>query len=193
MNHLANYLTRCLIDNNVVEKELEEEYIYGFQKLFGKLLNYTTLIILSIYYDVFVPGIIFMIVFFSLRERTGGYHMKTAFQCYLGTVGSYLLMIRIAVPVIMGKVFFYSVITVISILIIFLFAPVNHPNLLLNKQEMEVCRQSSRWLAILVSGCIWIAYALQPKEICIAYAVMGAGMDAVMILMAKIAGQEVKR
>ena len=101
-------------------------------------------------------------------------------------------MIRIAAPAIMGKDFIYIIIVVISILVIFIFAPVNHPNLLLDEQEIEVCRQSSRWLVILVTGGIWIACVLQAKEICVAYAVVGLGLDAVMILMAKIAGQEVK-
>lgn len=60
MNSLANYLTKCLITNDLVEKEQEEEYIYGFEKLLGKVLNYTALVILSIYCKVFVPGIFFM-------------------------------------------------------------------------------------------------------------------------------------
>lgn len=192
MNTLANYLTRCLIANDIVEKEQEEEYVYGFQKLLGKVLNYTTLLLLSIHNKVLVPGMILMFVFFSLRERTGGYHAKTPLRCYLGTVASYFLMIRILIPAIMGKHFTYTTIVVISILVVFIFAPVNHPNLLLDRQEIEVCRQSSRWLVLMVAGGIWIACVLQAKEICVAYAVVGLGLDAVLILMAKIAGQEVK-
>lgn len=192
MNTLANYLTRCLIANDIVEKEQEEEYVYGFQKLLGKILNYTTLLLLSIHNKVLVPGMILMFVFFSLRERTGGYHAKTPLRCYLGTVVSYFLMIRILIPAIMGKHFTYTTIVVISILVVFIFAPVNHPNLLLDRQEIEVCRQSSRWLVLMVAGGIWIACVLQAKEICVAYAVVGLGLDAVLILMAKIAGQEVK-
>lgn len=192
MNTLANYLTRCLIANDIVEKEQEEEYVYGFQKLLGKVLNYTTLLLLSIHNKVLVPGMILMFVFFSLRERTGGYHAKTPLRCYLGTVVSYFLMIRILIPAIMGKHFTYTTIVVISILVVFIFAPVNHPNLLLDRQEIEVCRQSSRWLVLMVAGGIWIACVLQAKEICVAYAVVGLGLDAVLILMAKIAGQEVK-
>ena len=87
MTSFANYLTKCLIANDIVEKEQEEEYIYGFQKLLGKILNYTTLVLLSLYNEVLVPGIIFMIVFFSLRERTGGYHAKTPLRCYLEQLG----------------------------------------------------------------------------------------------------------
>lgn len=192
MNTLANYLTRCLIANDIVEKEQEEEYVYGFQKLLGKVLNYTTLLLLSIHNKVLVPGMILMFVFFSLRERTGGYHAKTPLRCYLGTVASYFLLIRILIPAIMGKHFTYATIVVISILVVFIFAPVNHPNLLLDRQEIEVCRQSSRWLVLMVAGGIWIACVLQAKEICVAYAVVGLGLDAVLILMAKIAGQEVK-
>lgn len=193
MNCLADYLTRQLINSKIIEEEQKEEYLYGFEKILGKVLNYTTMIIISIYYDVLVSGIIFMVVFFSLRERTGGYHMKTAFRCYLGTVGSFLLVIRVAVPVIIGKILVYSGIMITSIIVIFLFAPINHPNLMLSELEKEMCQRASRWLIILVAGCIGIGYVLQIKEIWITYAVMGAGLDAVMLLVAKIIGQEVKK
>lgn len=193
MERLAEYLTRQLINSRIIEEEQEEEYIYGFERLLGKILNYTTLIIIAIYYDVLIPTVIFMVVFFSLRERTGGYHMKTPLRCYLGTVGSFLLIIGVAVPVIVGEVLVYHVIMITSMIVIFLFAPVNHPNLLLDEQEMERCQRSSRWLIILIAGCIGIGYVLQIKEIWITYAVMGAGLDAVLILVAKIMGQEVKK
>ena len=165
MHRLASYLTSCLIVNNIVGQEQKEEYVYGFEKLLGKLLNYTTLVMISLYFDVFIPGIIFMIVFFSLRERTGGYHMKTPFRCYLATAGSYFLMIQIGAPMIIGKVSIYLIIIVISILVIFLFAPVNHPNLQLDEQEIEVCGQAARWLVVLAAGCIWIGYTLQVEGV----------------------------
>lgn len=192
MNSLAVYLTRFLIENSIVEEEMEEEYIYGFQRLVGKVINYTTLVGLALYSKALIPGIIFMVVFFSLRGRTGGYHAKTSVQCYLGTVIIYLVMSQVVVPTILGKVYVYIVVTVISGVTILLFAPVNHPKLLLDVQEVKMCKKSSRWLFLLISGCIWTAYALHAKQICLAYAVMGLGLDAALILIAKMVGQEVK-
>lgn len=192
MYALAEYLTRCLISNSIVGKEQEEEYVYGFQILLGKLLSYITLILLSLYYGVLVPGLIFMGVFFSLRGRTGGYHAKTSLRCYLVTVVSYLLVVQIGASALVEREYISIIISIVSVITVFVFAPVNHPNLMLDGQEIQVCRQSSRWLVSMVTGCIWIAYALPIRRICIAYAVMGLGLDALTIFMAKIAGQEVK-
>lgn len=192
MNSLANYLTKYLIENNIVEAERKEEYVYGIQSLLGKVVNYTTLLLIAMWSEVLIPGIIFMIVFFSLRERTGGYHAKTPIWCYMGTIISFLLIIHIAVPLIQGNVFIYITITIVSGTVTFIFAPVNHPNLLLDSEEIDVCQQASRWLFILITGCIWIAYALHVKQICITYAIMGLGLDAALILIAKMIGQEVK-
>lgn len=192
MNTLAEYLTKSLIKNNIVGEEQREEYIYGFQLLLGKTLNYTTLLLVSLYFKVLVPGIVFMMVFLPLRGRTGGYHAKTSMWCYAATVVSYLVMIQVVAPVIQRRGYLYILIVVISVIVVFIFAPVNHPNLQLDRQEIQTCRQSSRWLVILITGCIWIAYAMQVKPICTTYAVMGLGMDAVLILMAKMTKQEVK-
>ena len=192
MNTLSNYLTRCLISNNIVEKEEEEEYVYGFQIIFGKLLSYTTLIFLSLYYEVLIPGLIFMGVFFSMRGRTGGYHARTSLRCYFATVVTYLVVVQVGAPVLVGREHVSIIISMVSVVIVFVFAPINHPNLMLDGQEIQVCRQSSRWLVSMVAGCIWIAYALPIRRICIVYAVMGLGLDALSILIAKITGQEVK-
>lgn len=192
MNYLAVYVTKCLISNNIVGKEQEEEYVYGFQKLLGKVLNYTTLILLSLWQKVLIPGLFFMVVFFSLRGRTGGYHARTPLRCYLTTVAAYLLLVWFGAPAIAEREYFSFIITVVSLVVVFAFAPLNHPNLMLDKQEIQICRQSSRWLAVIITGCIWTAYALPVARICIAYAVMGLGLDALTVLIAKIVGQEVK-
>ena len=115
MNTLSNYLTRCLISNNIVEKEQEEEYVYGFQIIFGKLLSYTTLILLSLYYEVLIPGLIFMGVFFSLRGRTGGYHARTSLRCYFATVVTYLVVVQVGAPVLEGREYVSIIISMVFV------------------------------------------------------------------------------
>ena len=114
MYALAEYLTRCLISNSIVGKEQEEEYVYGFQILIGKLLSYITLILLSLYYGVLVPGLIFMGVFFSLRGRTGGYHAKTSLRCYLVTVASYLLVVQIGASALVEREYISIIISIMQ-------------------------------------------------------------------------------
>lgn len=47
MHYMAVNLTDFLIKNKIVNSEIKEEYIYGFEVLFGKIVNYGTLILLA--------------------------------------------------------------------------------------------------------------------------------------------------
>lgn len=192
MESLANYLTRCLMKNSIVEQEREEEYVYGFQLLIGKAINYTTLLILALIHSALIPGIIFMIVFFSMRGRTGGYHAKTPIRCYLGTIICYLLISQVVAPIIQGKMYAYIIIIIFSGITILIFTPINHPNLMLDSREIAICRKSSKHLYILLTGGIWIANMLHINQVYITYAIIGLGLDAILINIAKITGQEVK-
>ena len=75
VNLLAERITEYFIRNGITTEEMREENIYGLEVLMGKIVNYTTLIVLSFWKHNTIPMICFMIVFFSLRGRTGGKSM----------------------------------------------------------------------------------------------------------------------
>lgn len=47
MHNMACSLTDYLILNGFIEGDKSEEYIYGFEVIFGKILNYGTLLVLA--------------------------------------------------------------------------------------------------------------------------------------------------
>lgn len=73
MNLLAEKIIDYFIENGITSKDMKAEKIYGLEVIFGKVLNYTTLIILSLCNKNFLPTIFFMVAFFSLRGRIGGF------------------------------------------------------------------------------------------------------------------------
>lgn len=192
MHNIAVYLTDCLIQNEIAPDSSREEYVYGLEVMIGKIANYSTLLLIAILSKTLVPSMFFMIVFFSLRGRTGGFHAKTPLQCYMGTIVIYLLIIYVMVPLIVGKIWIYAGILVLSWIIIWLFAPVNHPDLDLDNQEIEECKKSVKWLLLLITLCMAAAVILDIRTVCIAYGVVGVGMDTILICIAKILKQEVK-
>lgn len=193
MHNIAVYLTDCLIQNEIAPDSRREEYVYGLEVMIGKIINYSTLLLIAIISGTLVPSIFFMITFFSLRGRTGGFHARTPLQCYIGTIIIYLLIIYVIAPLVEGKTWVYAGILVFSWLIIWMFAPVNHPDLDLDNQEIEECRKSARWLLLLITLCMAGAVALNVKAVCIAYWVVGIGMDTILVCIAKILRQEVRK
>lgn len=191
MNHLADYLTNYLLRHDIIKEESVEEYIYGFQMIIGKLFNCGTLLIMSACNRNLIPTMLFMLVLFGLRSRTGGYHAKTPTRCYVTTVICYMLIVNVIAPIVDSNRVFPIAILTFSSIVIFTFAPINHPNLELDEIEMKACRRSFRCIVLLLVGCMGIAYILSVKSIYITYSALGLGLDAVSICIAKLVKQEV--
>lgn len=191
MHRLAVYLTNCFLEYGIADKDSEEEYTYGMEVALGKALNYTTLLILAILNKVLFPSLIYFLVFFSLRGRTGGYHAKSPVTCYVGTIFIYITLIYGVSPLLKNNLVISLCIILFSWVVIIVFAPVNHPNLCLNAQEVRDCKRASRWILILVTAGICLLTAFQINKDYAVYALAGMGIDAILLCTAKLIGQEV--
>lgn len=193
MHQAAIRLTDYLIKNEITATGLREEYIYSFEVLFGKIINYGTLFLLAVLNKNILETIIFMCVFFTLRTRTGGYHASKAVYCYLCTYVIYFFTAKVFVPFLLLNSFFIVFIIISSVVCIFIFAPVNHPNLELDKAEIKVCRKNARIFSIILSCCILTLMWLNIFPVYTAYAAAGMGLDTGLILLSKIIKQEVQK
>lgn len=193
MHTLARRFTNYLIGNDYINPDEQEEYIYGIEVILGKIINYFTLLLLAIINRKIIEMLVFMIVFFSLRKGTGGFHAKKARNCYIGTIIIYFMIIEFVVPVLVCDWILMEVVTLSAVIIIFLFAPVNHPNLNLDEKEIEACRIYSRYLSVVIGMVILISIMFKLILAYVPYIVAGIGTDAGLLIMAKLKKQEVER
>lgn len=193
MNGIACKLVDYMIKNEVILSQRKEEYIYSFEVLSGKILNYSTLFVLGYINQNIIHTLIFMITFLSLRGRTGGYHAAKESICYVSTILIYYFVSEISENFLPGNTEILLGTVIISSIAIFLFSPVNHPNLQLSKQEIQMCKSSSRWLVILIFIVVFIALWLDITPDYVPYMVAGMGMDSGLLILSKILKQEVPK
>lgn len=193
MHYVASQLVDYLIEKEITSSDMREEHTYGFEVMIGKILNYGTLLLISCVNHNLICTLFFMVTFFSLRGRTGGYHSKNPWNCYVGTLIIYFLVSIVISPALIENVWMLVSVVGFSIISIFLFSPVNHPDLELDEEEVKLCRSSSRWLVMLISLCVFISIWLDIIPVYISYVVAGMGMDAGLLILAKGLKQEVKK
>lgn len=186
MHRLAECMVEYLVINEIVQEKDREIYTYGLEVFGLKCVNYGTIILLSYIFDDFVPTIFFMICFLSLRGRTGGFHLKSAISCYIGTVGIYVLTSKLLVLVLLDNQILILGVAIIAGIAIWIIAPLNHNNLELDEKELSECKQATRILLIFIAGCMYIASFSGINTVCIAYAVSGIALDAVLLIIQKI-------
>ena len=83
MDKLAEWLTRYVLVQGVIEEEDYAIYKYGFQTGVELLLCVVTSIAVAIYMGKGCECFLLMVSFFSLRSSMDGIHMKHFSSCYL--------------------------------------------------------------------------------------------------------------
>ena len=115
---------------------------YAFEKRIITLVTFVPLLFLgfSIANSALVIG--FLASFCFLRTLTNGYHAKNAGWCLFYSALWEILFLKF-IPQYWNK-FFLLVALIVSVAIIWLLAPYNHPNMKLSQEEIEACARSSK-------------------------------------------------
>ena len=192
VERVVTYLTDGLIRNRLLEEQDREIYEYGLGRLVGKTVSYTALLGLSLLIGTFVPGLWFLAFFFTLRGRTGGYHAATERGCFLGTMVVYQVVMKGFLPLLVRWQQAGVLCLVLSAAAVFAFAPVNHPNLNFDSEEMRWYKRRSHLVLageILAVGFLQLVGA--PQE-WICSAILGMTVCGFLLCLAKAAKQEIK-
>ena len=122
-------LTDKFIQKGVIKADKKARYTYGFEILISTIFYTLIFIIAALVTSSIIESIFFWIGFFVIRSISGGFHAKSYKSCHLLSLFNHLLFIFMikALPL---DIHFVSslILNVLSILMILIFAPVDHPN-----------------------------------------------------------------
>ena len=171
---MAMGLVDQMAEEKMIDKEAEEYYVYTLVSLMEKFITIGTILLISVLIEKLVPTAFFLLFFLSLRKRTGGYHMNTFFQCYLGTVVTYMLVLGLCMVL------------------------VDYPQLVFGLLLVAICivEESKRAARILcaVEVCVIYTFTLLGADMMyVCHMAVAVILCAVLLLIAKILKQEVKR
>jgi accessory gene regulator B len=179
-----------LIRSHALEEKYREDSIYGLTLVFEKLIVSTVLFMLSLLLGKFWEGVLFTVCFLMLRQATGGFHAKSFPGCFIGSIATVVLTLEVFLPLLAKYKIIFGLICIISIFCILLFAPVNHPDLMLTLEEQRKHRNWSRGILFMEIGAAGIGTILKMKWQ--QYILMAIIICAVFIVIAKLIRQEVR-
>lgn len=85
-----------LLKNDLITKAEYEEFVYVLLGDFESVMVVISILTLGVISRRIIPTISFLLCFFSLRKRTGGYHLNTYAGCYICTLCLYLFITKSA-------------------------------------------------------------------------------------------------
>lgn len=184
-------LVDLLLKNKLISQAEYENYVYVLLGDAESLIVLVSILILAFFLKKEMPTMLFLISFFCLRNRTGGYHLDSFCKCYWGTMAIYILVSIIAcmasecTEIVLGS-------AAISTVIILLFGSINHPNIHMDNDELKESKAMSR-VIVIIEFCVllflsWIGNA----KIYVAYLCLAIVLCAILLIVSKVSGQEVR-
>lgn len=89
LNAVSVRLSSLLIKRVNHVKFSQDVYTYGIEILISTMSGILAILISAFVFSSLIEGVIFLVLFSSLRIFTGGYHANTYRRCFVVTVGSF--------------------------------------------------------------------------------------------------------
>ena len=190
--YIADILTKNMITDGLIEEHEKSIYYYSIQVLIERIIGFSAIFLIAILQRILLETVLFTLCFFNLRKYTGGFHTKTFIRCFIGTISIYSIYVKLIYPILLNKIDINMVILGGAGIVVFMLGAVNHPNMEWNKKEHEENKMLARVTVLLEMLIIIIFAYLGMAEKYILFMSFGIILCAVLLLLGKIIGQEVK-
>lgn len=156
---LSNKIVYRFFKRTDILDDEQELYKYGFFILFSQILYFIITITLGILCKAILESIIFYIAFQFIRRYAGGYHAATETRCEILST----LSIAASIGIIkLSKIYNFKTIllfiTVVSMVLIFCFCPLDTPEKPLSEKEFKYFRKISWIILLVISSIIIVSY-----------------------------------
>lgn len=127
LNKIAYKIANKLLANKAIKEEVLDIYVYGLELLLSSIFSAGVIITIGTLLGRFTETVAFLITFSVLRSFTGGYHANSYWKCSVITLSVFGIVIILS-EIISVQLFWYGILTIIGILLLLIFAPVDNPN-----------------------------------------------------------------
>ncbi len=163
MNKLANRLAEKLV-NNGADLENVEIYAYAIECLLNTTFIFSILLILGAIFSRFLITLFWIIFFLPIRHHSGGLHASNHIGCVIFSV-SIGTLCMFAASWLSSYDWIIYVGLVLSIAIIFAFAPVIHSNHPLSEEKIQRTKKAARIIILIETALVLIMHFLMDNAL----------------------------
>lgn len=154
---------------------------YALEKRITSVIAFIPLLIVGLLITNPARLLAFLITFFLLRTRTNGFHTKSVGGCILCSIVGEVFFLRV-LPMLWNKIIAFIALET-SIVLIWVLAPYNHPNMNLSSEEVIACAKSAKWRLSTLIFALSVLYAVQQYQLALGI-ILGIVMTASTLVMA---------
>ena len=164
-----------------------EVYIYGLQLLFSNVNIVVAILLISSLFDSIFIGLLYMLIYVSLKVTSGGYHAKTSLGCFLVSIFNFLSVLFLSK--ILTEICIRTIFWIVFLLLMVLFLLINKP--LISKRrkvKKEAIRKNkiiSTIIIIFISGVTIVGYCFCNDTYILNFIVLTIASVAIGILLGR--------
>lgn len=177
INILTDFILNYIVNKGVIQKQDDvlEFYKYGIEITVSSIFNVLIILALSLIFNEFAMGILFLLVFIPLRQFTGGYHADTYLKCNLLFALCYISLM-VFIKLIHVPTYIDVIILLCHIILATIAYPIENKNKpFRSKNQILRCKVISIFLLI-IWGIISFIAPMEYKELIM------RTLDLIMIL-----------
>lgn len=181
LNILIGASVDYLLNKHVIEEDDRDVYEYGFHALYNNIIDISSIIIISIFFNQVLQTILYHISYIILRNTAGGYHAKTHIRCFIMSTVIWLLSLWAISHT------SFAIISIglagVDVFLIWAKAPVEHINNPLSAQKLKRMKVYSRVMStVILAVILFISTIMKNEHLWIATS-LAYGMASHTILM----------
>lgn len=158
--NIADDLSIMLAEKGIIKPENREFYFYGLQLAISKLFFLLVVLTISLFTRTLLVSMAFVFMYSAIRQFSGGYHCRTDVGCFFVSILLYLIMLFLYnIDVHEGRVFLY-VAAFVSVLLIFIFSPIENKNKPLTVVEYRKFGIISKIIAVILTAVMCVSLLL---------------------------------
>lgn len=159
---LAEKIVRRLCDRQIISKENEELYKYGFNIGLTILINLLSSVLVGVFFGMIFESMIFLMGYIPLRSYAGGYHARTPLRCYF--ISIFIMILILAFFSYVSLVSLYKMLLFIGVTVCIILSPVEDENKPLDDDEVRIYRKRL-YIVLANEVCVWILLSFVQQRV----------------------------
>ena len=169
LDKVASQLTKWLIKHQATDEKNYETIKYGIMLIISSVNCMLSILVISLFANCLLEGIIFLFFFMTLRTKCGGYHCSSYLRCWLFTNLIFIIyLMLIKCSYFEGNYIVILILLGFSVFTIYKFAPIINNNNPKTKNQIEKKKVVAR-MTIIIYTALLIIFLLMFENIILYY------------------------
>ncbi len=148
LDTVSKIIVERMISKHIINEENSDIYLFGLRQMILLLFNAISALIISLFFNRLLFGVLFLLFFVPLRSFAGGLHAETTLRCYLYSVIYYTILMLSMNKIMISRIFMILFMCITTI-ITFILVPVEDKNHRLDNEEHYYYRNIARIILII--------------------------------------------